>query len=160
MNKRYLDDFYKRVQENKEYDIFTLSLPMFLITKNLQINSDSFYKSKYDLLHSDIDVLAALYFTNLEHSLTPTELYDATIFSSGGMTKVLKKLEEKNLIKRDISKIDKRKTLVTLTEKGAILIEDCVKNVSLKLKDSFLVLSQKEQKELSKLLSKLIYSMI
>jgi DNA-binding MarR family transcriptional regulator len=160
MNKRYLDDFYQRVQENKEYDIFTLSLPMFLITKNLQINSDSFYKSKYDLLHSDIDVLAALYFTNLEHSLTPTELYDATIFSSGGMTKVLKKLEEKNLIKRDISKIDKRKTLVTLTEKGAILIEDCVKNVSLKLKDSFLVLSQKEQKELSKLLSKLIYSMI
>ncbi len=160
MNKRYLDDFYKRVQENKEYDIFTLSLPMFLITKNLQINSDSFYKSKYDLLHSDIDVLAALYFTNLEHSLTPIELYDATIFSSGGMTKVLKKLEEKNLIKRDISKIDKRKTLVTLTEKGAILIEDCVKNVSLKLKDSFLVLSQKEQKELSKLLSKLIYSMI
>lgn len=160
MNKRYLDDFYKRVQENKEYDIFTLSLPMFLITKNLQINSDSFYKSKYDLLHSDIDVLAALYFTNLEHSLTPTELYDATIFSSGGMTKVLKKLEEKNLIKRDISKIDKRKTLVTLTEKGAILIEDCVKSVSLKLKDSFLVLSQKEQKELSKLLSKLIYSMI
>ena len=119
-----------------------------------------FYKSKYDLLHSDIDVLAALYFTNLEHSLTPTELYDTTIFSSGGMTKVLKKLEEKNLIKRDISKIDKRKTLVTLTEKGAILIEDCVKNVSLKLKDSFLVLSQKEQKELSKLLSKLIYSMI
>ena len=160
MNKRYLDDFYQRVQENKEYDIFTLSLPMFLITKNLQINSDSFYKSKYDLLHSDIDVLAALYFTNLEHSLTPTELYDATIFSSGGMTKVLKKLEEKNLIKRDISKIDKRKTLVILTEKGAILIEDCVKNVSLKLKDSFLVLSQKEQKELSKLLSKLIYSMI
>lgn len=160
MNKIYLDDFYKRVQENKEYDIFTLSLPMFLITKNLQIYSDSFYKSKYDLLHSDIDVLAALYFTNLEHSLTPTELYDATIFSSGGMTKVLKKLEEKNLIKRDISKIDKRKTLVTLTEKGAILIEDCVKNVSLKLKDSFLVLSQKEQKELSKLLSKLIYSMI
>ncbi len=160
MNKIYLDDFYQRVQENKEYDIFTLSLPMFLITKNLQINSDSFYKSKYDLLHSDIDVLAALYFTNLEHSLTPTELYDATIFSSGGMTKVLKKLEEKNLIKRDISKIDKRKTLVTLTEKGAILIEDCVKNVSLKLKDSFLVLSQKEQKELSKLLSKLIYSMI
>lgn len=160
MNKRYLDDFYQRVQENKEYDIFTLSLPMFLITKNLQIYSDSFYKSKYDLLHSDIDVLAALYFTNLEHSLTPTELYDATIFSSGGMTKVLKKLEEKNLIKRDISKIDKRKTLVILTEKGAILIEDCVKNVSLKLKDSFLVLSQKEQKELSKLLSKLIYSMI
>ena len=160
MNKIYLDDFYQRVQENKEYDIFTLSLPMFLITKNLQINSDSFYKSKYDLLHSDIDVLAALYFTNLEHSLTPTELHDATIFSSGGMTKVLKKLEEKNLIKRDISKIDKRKTLVTLTEKGAILIEDCVKNVSLKLKDSFLVLSQKEQKELSKLLSKLIYSMI
>ena len=63
-------------------------------------------KTQYDLLHSHIDVLASLYFD--DKPLSPTDLYDATIFSSGGMTKVLKKLEERELIKREASASDKR----------------------------------------------------
>ncbi|QKF73482.1 transcriptional regulator, MarR family [Aliarcobacter faecis] len=160
MNKKYLDDFYQRVSQNECHEVFTLSLPMLLITKSLHNSSEAFFKSNYDLLHSDIDVLAALYFNNIEHSLTPTELYDATIFSSGGMTKVLKKLQDRDLIKRDISKDDKRKTLVTLTQNGILLIEDCVKKTSIRLDDSFSILSSKEQNDLKKILSKLIYSLI
>lgn len=160
MNKKYLDDFYQRVSQNECHEVFTLSLPMLLITKSLHNSSETFFKSNYDLLHSDIDVLAALYFNNIEHSLTPTELYDATIFSSGGMTKVLKKLQDRDLIKRDISKDDKRKTLVTLTQNGILLIEDCVKKTSIRLDASFSILSSKEQNDLKKILSKLIYSLI
>ena len=87
MNKKYIDEFYSRVAKDKKHEIFALSLPMFLANKYIYNESESFYKTIYDLLHSDIDVLAALYFTNENHSLSPTELYDATIFSSGGMTK-------------------------------------------------------------------------
>ncbi len=75
MNKKYIDDFYQRVSQNESHEVFTLSLPMLLITKNLHNVSESFFKSNYDLIHSEIDVLAALYFNNIEHSLTPTELY-------------------------------------------------------------------------------------
>lgn len=160
MNKKYIDDFYQRVSQNRSHEVFTLSLPMLLITKNLYNTSESFFKSNYDLIHSEIDVLAALYFNDINHSLTPTELYDATIFSSGGMTKVLKKLEERELIRRDISKEDKRKIFVSLTQNGVSLIEECIKNTSTRLTESFCVLSQKEQSDLKKILSKLLYSMI
>ena len=104
MNKKYIDEFYSRVEKDKKHEIFALSLPMFLANKHIYNESESFYKTSYDLLHSDIDVLAALYFSNENHSLSPTELYDATIFSSGGITKVLKKLEDIEFITRDVSK--------------------------------------------------------
>lgn len=160
MNKKYIDDFYQRVSQNRSHEVFTLSLPMLLITKNLHNISESFFKSKYDLIHSEIDVLAALYFNDINHSLTPTELYDATIFSSGGMTKILKKLEDRELIRRNISKEDRRKTFVSLTKNGIFLIEDCIKETSIRLTESFCILSQKEQMDLKKILSKLLYSMI
>ena len=160
MNKKYIDEFYSRVEKDKKHEVFALSLPMFLVNKHIYNESESFYKTSYDLLHSDIDVLAALYFTNENHSLSPTELYDATIFSSGGMTKVLKKLEDREFIKRDISKEDKRKSSVTLTQNGVFLIESCICETSKRLENHFKVLSQKEQNDLKKILSKLIYSMI
>ncbi len=145
MNKKYIDEFYSRVAKDKKHEIFALSLPMFLANKHIYNESESFYKTSYDLLHSDIDVLAALYFSNENHSLSPTELYDATIFSSGGMTKVLKKLEDREFIKRDVSKEDKRKTFVTLTKKGIVLIESCICEASKRLENHFKVLSQKRK---------------
>ncbi|WWW12652.1 winged helix DNA-binding protein [Arcobacter cryaerophilus gv. pseudocryaerophilus] len=76
------------------------------------------------------------------------------------MTKVLKKLEDREFIKRDVSKEDKRKTFVTLTKKGVVLIESCICGASKRLENHFKVLSQKEKNDLKKILSKLIYSMI
>ena len=60
MNKKYIDEFYSRVAKDKKHEIFALSLPMFLANKHIYNESESFYKTSYDLLHSDIDVLAAL----------------------------------------------------------------------------------------------------
>ena len=86
--------------------------------------SENFIKTNYDLLHSHIDVLASLHFNG--KALSPTELYDAMLFSSGGMTKVLNKLEERNLIKREPSLNDKRSTLICLTLQGETLVKDCI----------------------------------
>ncbi len=158
MNKKYIDEFYSRVAKDKKHEIFALSLPMFLANKHIYNESEIAYLLSKNV--GDIDVLAALYFSNENHSLSPTELYDATIFSSGGMTKVLKKLEDREFIKRDVSKEDKRKTFVTLTKKGVVLIETCICEASKRLENHFKVLSQKEKNDLKKILSKLIYSMI
>ena len=86
-------NFIVELQKDKKHDFFFCFIFTNVFSKNKHIynESESFYKTSYDLLHSDIDVLAALYFSNENHSLSPTELYDATIFSSGGMTKVQKK---------------------------------------------------------------------
>lgn len=117
-----------------------------------------FFKTQYDLLHSHIDVLASLYFD--DNPLSPTDLYDATIFSSGGMTKVLKKLEERNLIKREASSSDKRSMLISLTMQGRELIENCMVEIAKAKEKKFSILTQKEKEDLKNILSKITYSFI
>lgn len=158
MKKKHIDKFYNKIEKDSEYEIFSLSLPLLLLNKYLHNVSENFYKTKYDLIHSDIDVLAALYFTNDNHSLTPTELYDATVFSSGGMTKVLKKLEDRKLIFREASTEDKRKSIIKLTNSGEVLIKECMKLKQEQLEEFFSPLNKNEKKEMKAMLSKLLYS--
>ena len=123
-----------------------------------QLITEHFLKTNYDLLHSHIDVLASLYFDG--NSLSPTDLYDAIVFSSGGMTKVLKKLEERNLIKREASSNDKRSMLISLTQEGKDLIENCMIEVAKQKEKKFSILTQKEKEDLKNILSKITYSFI
>lgn len=159
MNKKYIDDFYNRVSEDKKCEIFALSLPLFLINKDLMVKSENFLKTNYDLLHTDIDVLASLYFNGKDYVMSPTELYDALILSSGGMTKVLKKLQDRGLIKRDSVTNDKRKNLVCLTQKGIELTEEIMDNKALMVEKFFSVLDKKEKENLKNILSKVLYSL-
>lgn len=158
MNKKYIDRFYNSTLKSDEYKIFALTLPITLIHKSMYNETEHFLKNNYDLLHSDIDVLAALYFNN--NSLTPTELYAATVFSSGGMTKVLKKLQDRDLIKREVANNDKRSTLVCLTPLGEKVIKDCISQIAKEKEEKFSVLTKKEKEDLEKILSKITYSFI
>jgi len=157
MNKKYIDNFYNSTLQNKKYESFGLSLPMTIIHKQMLFETELFLKEKYDLLSSHIDVLASLYFNG--HILTPTELYNAMIFSSGGMTKVLKKLENKNYIKRKSEANDKRKILVALTQDGIDLVEEALGHIQLSKDKFFSVLNAKEKKALLDILKKLTYNL-
>lgn len=158
MKKKHIDKFYSSTIKSKEFEIFALSLPITLIHKNMFNESECFFKTRYDLLHSHIDVLASLYFD--DKPLSPTDLYDATIFSSGGMTKVLKKLEERELIKREASSSDKRSMLISLTAQGRELIENCMVEIAKVKEEKFSILTQKEKEDLKNILSKITYSFI
>lgn len=93
MKKTNLDNYYENIfKEDRE--IFALSLPLTLIYKHMFNQNANLLQQKYDLIHSEIDVLASLMFNG--KIMTPTALFEATVFSSGGMTKILKKLQEKN----------------------------------------------------------------
>ncbi len=105
MNKKHIEELYKQIEQNSCNSIFALSLPMLLINKYLHNSQESFYKTR--LRPFCIQILINIYFSNDKHTLTPTHLYYATIFSSGGMTKVLKKLQERGLITNQNSKNDK-----------------------------------------------------
>lgn len=158
MKKKHIDKFYNTTIKSKEFEIFALTLPITLIHKNMFNETEHFIKIQYDLLHSHIDVLASLYFD--DKALSPTDLYDATVFSSGGMTKVLKKLEERDLIKREASSNDKRSMLISLTPQGRELIENCMIEVAKCKEEKFNILSKKEKEDLKNILSKLTYSFI
>jgi len=157
MNKKYIDNFYNTTLQNDKYESSALSLPMTLIHKYMFNKTELFLKEKYNLLHSHIDVMAALYFNG--KVLTPTELYDALIFSSGGMTKVLKKLEAENYIIRVSADDDKRKVFVKLTPFGTKIIEECLEDIRKNKDDFFKILEKKKKKQLKDILLKLVYSL-
>jgi len=153
MKKKYLENFYNNTATYKQFEVFATALPITLLHKSMFNDTEHYLKEKYDLLHSHVDVLATLYFNG--NALSPTELYDATVFSSGGMTKVLKKLEEREYITRKPSLEDKRSLLVCLTKKGEELVEESLLEITELKKKTFAVLSAKEKEDLTQILEKL-----
>lgn len=72
----------------------------------------------FDLVPSDYSVLAALKRSGPPYEMAPTELHTALDRSSGGMTKMLKRLEQMGLVSRVPDPTDRRSTLVRLTDDG------------------------------------------
>ncbi|KAA0236512.1 MAG: MarR family transcriptional regulator [Actinobacteria bacterium] len=77
----------------------------------------------FDLNPSDYAVLAALRRAGEPYELAPNELYTSLERSSGGMTKMLKRLEQLGLVARVADPDDRRSKLVRLTEEGKVVEE-------------------------------------
>ncbi|WP_228713232.1 MarR family winged helix-turn-helix transcriptional regulator [Halarcobacter bivalviorum] len=137
--------------------MFNISLPITLIYKNNYNKNEQMFKQKYNLIHSDVDVLASLYFNGKE--LSPTELYSAIIFSSGGMTKVLKKLESLKYISRKENPNDKRSMLVKLEKSGEEILLNCLDDLIELKKETYNALTKKEREDLKRILKKITLSL-
>jgi DNA-binding MarR family transcriptional regulator len=157
MEKKHLENFFEKIVTEPEYKQFGLTLPITLIYRNIFNEAENYFKTTHDLIHSDVDVLTALYFNG--KVLSPTDLYAATVFSSGGMTKILKKLESRGYIRRKACPKDKRSTLVFIEEKGEKLVEKCLIDVIEQRKGLFEVLTSEEKENLQKILEKLTYTL-
>ncbi|WP_372863192.1 MarR family winged helix-turn-helix transcriptional regulator [Spongiibacter sp.] len=68
---------------------------------------------------AEFDVLAALKRQAPPHCISPTALCQALLMSSGGLTKLLKRLEQAGLVSRPANPDDGRSQLVQLSELGA-----------------------------------------
>lgn len=79
-----------------------------------------------DLTLWEFDMLATLRRSGVPYCLSPTELFSLLMVTSGTMTHRLKRLENRNLIKRISNVEDARSTLVQLTDKGLELIDRAV----------------------------------
>jgi DNA-binding MarR family transcriptional regulator len=80
----------------------------------------------YGLRPGWFDLLAALRRSGRPYELNPTRLMEATLLTSGGITKRLDRLEEEGLVERRNDPSDRRGTLVRLTSKGKRLIDDAI----------------------------------
>ncbi len=155
--QKSIDEFYKKVASKEVGDIFALSYPIALIQKIIFASGETYLKENFNLINSEIDVLSLLLING--GSLSPTQLYDLTIFSSGGMTKVLKRLEDRDLIYRETKECDKRCSLVFLSKKGEDLVKRSLDGVSKECVKYFEVLDKSEQENLAKLLKKVLNSL-
>ena len=72
----------------------------------------------FELTPGDYGVLAMLRRAGAPYALSPSQLYGRLQRSSGGMTKILKRLEEGGLVKRAPDPSDGRGSSVSLTKAG------------------------------------------
>ena len=77
----------------------------------------------YDLQPGWFDLLAALRRAGKPYQLNPTQLSQATMLSSAGMTKRLDRMAAAGLVERHPDPTDRRGTLVRLTPRGRRTID-------------------------------------
>ncbi len=72
----------------------------------------------HELESWEFDVLATLLRNGKPHQLTPGQLLDSMMITSGSMTNRIDRLEKRGFVKRSRSAEDGRQVLVTLTKSG------------------------------------------
>jgi DNA-binding MarR family transcriptional regulator len=82
--------------------------------------------SRFDLERWGFDVLAALRRAGKPYQLTPTQLFNSCMLTSGAMTNRIDRLEEAGFVKRLLDPSDRRGVLVSLTKTGLKLIDRAV----------------------------------
>ncbi|QSY94622.1 MarR family transcriptional regulator [Rhizobium bangladeshense] len=80
----------------------------------------------HGLSTSAFDVLATLRRSGAPHRLSPGELMEMTMVSSGTMTNRIDQLEKAGLVERIVNPQDRRSVLIALTEKGLATVEEAV----------------------------------
>lgn len=112
--------------------------------------------AEHGLQPGEFDVLATLRRSGAPHALTPTDLYEAAMISSGSMTNRIDRLEKAGLVERRPNPADKRGTLVALTADGLHLID---RLIALHVANQHSIVSGldlPEQAKLSEMLAKLL----
>lgn len=125
------------------------------LSRLLERNIDRVFAS-YGLTRGGFDVLAALRRSGPPYQLTPTELYNSLLISSGATTNRLDRLQERGLVSRLPAPTDRRGVLVALTPKGRRLV-DRVTESHLENEHHMLEhLNAAERQQLGQLLRKLL----
>ena len=106
----------------------------------------------------EFDVLATLRRSGQPYQLSPTDLFNTLMVTSGTMTHRLDRLEKAELIDRLPDPRDRRGTIITLTNKGFDLIEEAVTAHVANEYSILITLKTSEQEELILLLRKLLVS--
>lgn len=105
------------------------------------------------------DVLASLRRSGRPYQLSPTQLYQEMMLTSGAMTNRIDRLEEAGLVARRADPDDRRGTLVRLTGKGKALIDAATTKHVANEERLLAGLTAREQLQLAELLRKLLLSL-
>ncbi|MBZ9851256.1 MarR family transcriptional regulator [Mesorhizobium sp. CA14] len=115
--------------------------------------------ARFGLQPGEFDVLATLRRSGAPYALTPTELYEATMVTSGAMTARLDRLEKAGLIRRAPHPSDRRGVVVELTAKGRELTDEALAAHVANEHQILSGLTSEDREMLANLLEKLIVSL-
>lgn len=160
MNKKELEIRIDRVKERTPEiynDVLHLVVPFYMLYQKIQDGTTKIQENTYKITSSELDVMRCLLLSkNKDNILSPTQIYEKLMFTSGAITKVLKKLEEKEYIVRLSNQYDKRSSLVQLTPQGCEVCVNALKDVFAFEEVCFSKLSQEEKDIFKELTLKLL----
>lgn len=114
---------------------------------------------QYGLTFGEFDVLATLRRSGKPFQLTPSELIDSMMLTSGAMTNRLDKLTSKGLITRQSNQSDRRSLPVQLTKQGIVLIDRILEEHVQMQGQLVKGLSQEQKKQINQNLKCLMYEL-
>ncbi|EDO1180072.1 TPA: winged helix-turn-helix transcriptional regulator [Listeria innocua] len=92
--------------------------------------------------------------------ISATELSGCLNVNKSAITPKLKKLEEKGYIRRERNKHDKRAVVLTITEKGNSVYEECEKQLELLVNEWLEILGEKDSEQFFELFQKITKSVV
>lgn len=110
----------------------------------------------HGLSYTDLDILATLRRKGAPFRLTPTELGDAVLLTSGAMTTALSRLVDRGLVERGRNPKDGRVKTVSLTELGRELIDRAIEDRFKEADNAVAGLDKGEVETLESILRRLI----
>jgi DNA-binding MarR family transcriptional regulator len=114
--------------------------------------------AEFGLTIGEFDVLATLRRAGEPYQLSPTELFNALMVTSGTMTHRVDRLEQAELVRRSPDPTDRRGMLIQLTDQGFSVIEKAVEAHVLNEHHVLSGLEATEREALAQLLRKLLVS--
>lgn len=160
MNKNELNQRIERVKEQSPEifnEVLHVVVPFYMFHQKIFGGATKILENTYQLSNSEFDVLRCLKLSkNKDNILSPTKIYEKLMFTSGAITKVLKKLEDKEYIIRVENKFDKRSKLVQLTQLGNEVCTNALSDVFSFDEECFSKLSKEELETFKSLTNKLL----
>ncbi|WIK64684.1 MarR family winged helix-turn-helix transcriptional regulator [Gleimia hominis] len=108
--------------------------------------------SSHELEPWEFDVLSSLRRAGKPYALTPGNLMNELLVSSGTMTNRIDRLEAKGLVERSRSSTDRRAVLVTLTSNGKQKVDAALASLLDAERALLVSLTKRQRENLSKLL--------
>ncbi len=106
--------------------------------------------------YTDLDVLATLRRSGKPYQLTPKQLMQSVLITSGSMTALLNRLTKLGLIYRITDIDDKRIKHAVLTDKGVNIIDEAIELRFAEADEAVSKLNSKEREQLTLLLKKML----
>ena len=127
-----LSSVLREYQENwPEFDRPETRVMLSLIRLNdLVLESTRAAVAMHGLTMAGFETLMTLRSQPAPWQMTPTALFRAILVTSGGMTKILKKLEKDGYIQRTENPDDQRSRYVRLTAKGKVFAEVVMESIA------------------------------
>ncbi|PHO09064.1 hypothetical protein CPG37_11490 [Malaciobacter canalis] len=147
----------KKQNSTKTNPIYKIASKVYNLNELLKKEVEKLLSS-YDIGFAELDLLIVLHEAD-KKVFKPSDLYDKLQFSSGGITKIIKRLEIKHYIKKEVFLEDLRSKPISITKKGQSLVLELFPKVSHLEKNIFSVLDFEELNITYKSLSKIIKSL-